>query len=141
MFDTVIDKFMLGILLLIMVACIVFFVCLGYWGLDYMFCGGDVANSIYEQPGIITDLSFKAAHQERHCSKGCYYIDVPDTWYAQVCSAEYSKHPDEDNWCRDFSFTHAPWDWQQKGASVTIISHQRNCDRGWYYYAFRKAEP
>jgi hypothetical protein len=116
-----------------------FLLCLVGAGIDAAVCGGDKPGAINEHPGLITNVSFVAAHEEKHCSKGCHYEQIPDLWYMRVCDNEYVQHQnEEDRWCKVFKVDHGPWDWQFSGARVMIISHQQACNRGWYYYSFKE---
>jgi hypothetical protein len=63
---------------------------------------------------VVKNVSFFGAHQEEHCSKGCYSVDVPDKWFFQFCSI---KDPAD---CFTKSITHAPWKWEREGAHVTV---------------------
>lgn len=62
--------------------------------------------------GFITDISFMAQHLEKHCSKGCSYNTVPDTWFVRV----WDKNGDNSV----LSMTHGPWKWQYEGAPILV---------------------
>ena len=63
---------------------------------------------------IIADVAMEPAHQEERCSKGCYYIPVPDTWYIHFCDVKDSAD------CAHRAIRHAPWGWEKVGHRVTI---------------------
>lgn len=64
---------------------------------------------------VITDISFMGAHEDQSCSKGCRYTYVPDLWYLRFCDARRETD------CITKTIRHAPWDWQTKGARITVM--------------------
>lgn len=68
--------------------------------------------SPYETTAVIKEISFRPQHQEEHCSKGCYNVTVPDTWWLNVCIPEIK-------FCESFRIIHAPWGWMTSGSHVT----------------------
>ncbi len=72
---------------------------------------------------IIQNISFEPAHEEKHCSKGCHYTAVPDTWYIQFCDIKNASD------CFVRKITHAPWSWQKVGQRVKAqIQYYRSGD-------------
>ncbi len=66
----------------------------------------------------ITDISFKGAHQDEHCSKGCRYEFVPDRWYLNFCPT------DKNYGCLWRKIEHAPWRWEVVGATLKVQAHR-----------------
>lgn len=83
-------------------------------------------------PGVIRNVSFMGAHREEHCSKGCSYSYVPDTWFLNVC--------DKNNDCRINKITNAPWDWQKEGQAV-IVHWRTYCSFGVDNWKMKSFEP
>lgn len=95
-------------------------------------CGCEQAQTD-DTVGSITEFSFRAAHYDEDCGakRGCRDVFTPDTWWLRVCTDGSSKD------CRDMRITHAPWDWQIKGAPV-LIHWQTYCSGGWYVASIDK---
>lgn len=75
-------------------------------------CGKD--GPPYEVNDVVADVQFVGAHQDRHCSKGCRYVSVPDKWFLSVCKVDMPMD------CGSVTLFHPPWEWQQRGQKVTV---------------------
>lgn len=67
--------------------------------------------------GRIDEVEFSAAHQRRHCSRGCYTTHVPDYWYLRLSTPIGS---------RSFRLDHPPWNWQKPVADICVRYQRHN---------------
>lgn len=80
-----------------------------------------------KQNGTISEISFFGAHEDVHCSKGCFHTKVPDKWFLNLCDVNKS--------CYVFEITHAPWEWQKKEAKITMNWKKYSWD-DWFVDSF-----
>ena len=74
----------------------------------------DYADRIFvEKHAVLQVMEVQAVppHVRRHCSKGCFYDNIPSQWYLDIVT------PDG----RDaFVADHPPWRWMNEGCYVNV---------------------